>query len=114
MANTLIDETIYFGGPENITNALSRILYGTKKVRKDALPVNILISASTMLPGSELVSVLERLIDTNCRLLMIFIDVENNAKLSSFLANFAIVNVTNWDSLYKAIPDVVNYLFNVS
>ena len=68
IANTLIDETIYFGGLENITNALSRMLYGTKKVRKDALPVNILISASTMVPGSEIVSVLEKLIDTNCRM----------------------------------------------
>ena len=117
IVNDLIDNAIYFGGHENLTNAFHRMLHGGNRIRENSLPVSILVSASSNMNTKELMPILEKLEASNRRICLILINVDENSKFSQILTNFynsfPIIRVTHWDQLNKHIVKVMKYLLQV-
>ena len=115
--NLFVDNAIYFGGPQNATNAFNRIHYGLYQVRTNALPVNILFITPTNANVDELVPQLEQLKSTLSRILVISINSNNekSTELIEILNRYSIpiVNVRHWDTLHNHLYDVIKYLKTV-
>ena len=110
--NQTVDNLIYFGGSENLTNAFNRISLGFGRVRSNALPVNVLITASHEPATFQMAQVLEILRKTNCRILVVAINLKESSNFAQILSQFqvSIVNVRHWDSLLRHSYQVINYL----
>ena len=110
--NQTVDNLIYFGGLENLTNAFNRISLGFGRVRSNALPVNVLITASHEPATFQMAQVLEILRKTNCRILVVAINLKESSNFAQILSQFqvSIVNVRHWDSLLRHSYQVINYL----
>ena len=117
VANTAIDQSIYFGGRENLTNSFKRILYGSQhKIRGNVLPINILISASTLVKVDDLIPILDILKMANSRICLVSIDPDEKSQILQILTKyypFSVIKIDHWDHLYRNVPKVLKYLLNV-
>ena len=109
--DSVVEKLIYFGGVENLTNAFSRIPFGTGKTRQNALPVNVLITSSRNPDRLEISDRIELLKRINCRILVISIN-GNKSSLENMLFDYSIpqLPVNHWDHLSKHAHQVVDYL----
>ena len=114
--NQTVDNLIYFGGSENLTNAFNRISLGFGRVRSKALPVNVLVTASHEPVTFQLAQVFEILRKAKCRLLVVAVNLKEKNKFASFLSQLqvSIVNVRHWDSLLRHSYQVIDYLNSIS
>ena len=115
--NSVIDNSIYFGGPENVTNAFDRIAHSGVKVRVGSFPVSILISASSEINDEkEIAPQLEYLKGINRRMLVVLINVDQNSTFTKILSRYSIasIDVRHWDSLFMHASKVINFLNTIS
>ena len=115
--DSIVDNSIYFGGPENVTNAFNRIAHSGAKVRVGSFPVSILISASSEINDEkEIAPQLEFLKGINRRMLVVSINVDKNSTFTKILSRYSIewIDVRHWDSLYMHAYKVIDFLNTIS
>ena len=112
----VIENAIYFGGRENLTNIFQTIANSPTKVRPGALPVNIIISASTNIDVDRVIPLIEQLKNANAKLFVVVLDVNGkSSKFVNILERYTIplINVKHWDLLDHNIYTIRNYLSTV-
>ena len=115
--DSIVDNSIYFGGPENVTNAFNRIAHSGAKVRVGSFPVSILISASSEINDEkEIAPQLEYLKGINRRMLVVLINVDQNSTFTKILSRYSIasIDVRHWDSLFMHAYKVIDFLNTIS
>ena len=116
---TTIDSLIYFGGEQNVTNLLNRVLFNPRNNWRNSITASVLIVGGVQRRGSTSEQdkiILNILKKYNFNLLVVFVgQFEANDRFRNCILqqNFPIIQIPHWDQFQLFDYQILKYLKNI-